>query len=171
MRKRSPSRSFRDCFGRQVARERFERERQILSGLKHPGIALLFDGGQTSDGQSFYTMEYVDGDAINEYCERHTESVVGRLRLLMQIATTLAYAHVNLVVHRDIKPSNVLVTSEGRVKLVDFGVAKLLDQHTIPSVTQLAPTPMTTAYAAPEQFLNGATTVRQTSTNSGCCVS
>ena len=145
--------------GSQVARERFERERQILSGLKHPGIALLFDGGQTVDGQSFYTMEYVDGAAIHDYCERRAESVSGRVRLLLQVATTLAYAHLNLVVHRDIKPSNVLVTAEGSVKLVDFGVAKLLDQHSIPTVTQLGPAPMTLAYAAPEQFLNGATTV------------
>ena len=149
----------RKTLGSQAARDRFERERQILAGLQHPGIALLFDGGQTPEGQSFYTMEYVEGETITDYCERHAESVAGRVRLLLQVAATLAYAHQNLIVHRDIKPSNVLVTEDGRVKLIDFGLAKLLDEHLMPTVTQTGLGPMTPAYAAPEQFQAKATTV------------
>ena len=149
----------RKALGTQSARDRFERERQILANLKHPGIALLFDGGQTSEGQSYYTMEYVEGETITEYCDRRTDSVEARVRLLLQVAATLAYAHQNLIVHRDIKPSNVLVTADGHVKLVDFGLAKLIDEHTMPTMTQTGLGPMTPVYAAPEQFLNGATTV------------
>jgi len=149
----------RRALGTQSARDRFERERQILANLKHPGIAQLFDGGQTSEGQSYYTMEYVDGVAITAYCDRHADSVAARVRLLLQVAATLAYAHQNLIVHRDIKPSNVLVTADGRVKLVDFGLAKLIDEHTMPTMTQTGLGPMTPVYAAPEQFLNGETTV------------
>ena len=149
----------RRMLGSQVARERFERERQILAGLQHPGIALLFDGGQTAEGQSFYTMEYVDGVAITDFCTEHSQSVAERVRLLLQVASTLSYAHRNLVVHRDIKPSNVLVTEDGRVKLIDFGLAKLLDEHSIPSVTQTGLGPMTPVYAAPEQFRGQATGV------------
>ena len=141
------------------ARDRFERERQILAGLKHVGIAALFDGGETDEGQSFYTMEYVDGEAITDYCNHCADTVAARMRLLLQVATTLAYAHQNLIVHRDIKPSNVLVAADGRVKLVDFGLAKLLDEHAMPSLTQTGLGPMTPVYAAPEQFLNGPTTV------------
>jgi len=149
----------RKSLGGKSARDRFERERQILARLKHPGIALLFDGGETPVGQSFYTMEYVDGDTITAYCGQHADTVAARVRLLLQVATTLAYAHQNLIVHRDIKPSNVLVTGEARVKLVDFGLAKLLDEHVMPTMTQTGLGPMTPVYAAPEQFLNGATTV------------
>jgi eukaryotic-like serine/threonine-protein kinase len=149
----------RRSLGNHQARDRFERERQILAGLKHPGVALLFDGGQTTDGQSYYTMEYVDGVTITEYCDSAADTVAARVALLLQVATTLAHAHQNLIVHRDIKPSNVLVTSEGRVKLVDFGLAKLLDEHVMPTLTQTGLGPMTPVYAAPEQFLNGATTV------------
>lgn len=148
----------RRALASQAAIDRFERERNILAGMKHAGIALLFDGGQTSEGQSFYTMEYVDGKAITEYCEERALPVAERVRLLLQVASTLAYAHQNLIVHRDIKPSNVLVTAHGQVKLVDFGLAKLLDEETLPSMTQTGLGPMTPAYAAPEQFHNGAVT-------------
>ncbi|HJT97720.1 MAG TPA: serine/threonine-protein kinase [Rhodanobacteraceae bacterium] len=141
------------------ARERFERERQILAGLKHPGIAPLFDGGQTSEGQSYYTMEYVDGIALNGYCAKHLPTVAERVRLLIDVGGALAYAHLNLIIHRDIKPSNVLVTADRRVKLVDFGLAKLLDEQKLPTTTQAGMEAMTPAYAAPEQFLGGATTV------------
>jgi eukaryotic-like serine/threonine-protein kinase len=143
----------------QHARERFERERQLLAGLKHPCIALLFDGGQTSEGQSFYTMEYVEGTALNEYCASHLPSVAERVRLLIDVGSALAHAHLNLIIHRDIKPSNVLVTADQRVKLVDFGLAKLLDEQKLPTTTQFGMEAMTPAYAAPEQFLGGATTV------------
>ncbi len=141
------------------ARERFERERQILAGLKHSGIALLFDGGQTPEGQLYYTMEYVEGAALSDYCASRLESVTERVRLLIDVGTALAHAHVNLIIHRDIKPSNVLVTADRRVKLVDFGLAKLLHDPQLPTTTQRGMEAMTPAYAAPEQFLGAATTV------------
>jgi serine/threonine-protein kinase len=140
--------------GSATAHERFERERQILAGLHDPGIALLFDGGHTDDGQSFYTMEYVDGATVTEYCYGSLDSVDARVRLLLQAATALASAHRNLIVHRDIKPSNILVTKDGQVKLLDFGLAKLLGQPTLPTMTHAGLGPMTPAYAAPEQFRN-----------------
>ena len=149
----------RQAFGNRAARERFERERQILAALKHPGIALLFDGGESNDGSAFYTMEYVDGEAITDYCASQKLNVTERVHLLGQIATALAYAHQNLIVHRDVKPSNVLVTRDGHVKLVDFGLAKLVDQRAGVTMTQAGIGPMTPAYAAPEQFHYGAVTV------------
>jgi serine/threonine-protein kinase len=149
----------RRAFGSPTAQERFERERRILAGLKHPGIALLFDGGRTNDGQSYYTMEYVDGEIATEYCYSRLDSVAARMDVLLQIASALAYAHQRLIVHRDIKPSNVLVTADGRVKLVDFGLAKLLDSPTDATMTQAGTMPMTPAYAAPEQYLTEEITV------------
>jgi tetratricopeptide (TPR) repeat protein len=149
----------RNALASATALERFERERQILASLKHPGIAVLFDGGRTAEGQPFYTMEYVDGEAVTDYCFSRLDSVAARVRILLQIGSALASAHQNLIVHRDIKPSNVLVNSEGQVKLVDFGLAKLLDQPLLPTMTKAGIGPMTPAYAAPEQFLNGAVTV------------
>jgi len=139
------------------AAERFERERQILAGLKHPGIAALLDGGQTDEGHAYYTMELVDGVPITEFCA--SRSIEQRVRLLQQVAAALSYAHKNLTVHRDIKPSNVLVTADGQVKIVDFGLAKMLDAAVGSTMTQQALGPMTPAYASPEQFRKGAITV------------
>jgi serine/threonine-protein kinase len=139
--------------------ERFDRERRILSGLKHPGIALLFDGGRTDDGQLYYTMEFVEGEAITDYCASRQIAVAARVELLLQIASALAHAHRNLIVHRDIKPSNVLVDAAGHVKLVDFGLAKLLESRPDMTMTQAGMGPMTPAYAAPEQFRNDEITV------------
>ena len=143
------------------AHERFERERQILARLVHPHIAALYDGGELADGQSFYTMEYVDGAPITLYCVEADCDIDARVRLLRDVAATLAYAHRNLVVHRDIKPSNILVTDAGRVKLLDFGIAKLIGADTTgqsPTLTAQAG-PMTPDYAAPEQFRNEPITV------------
>jgi serine/threonine-protein kinase len=143
------------------AHERFERERQILARLVHPNIAPLYDGGELADGQAFYTMEYVDGAPITLYCVEAGCDIDARVRLLRDVAATLAYAHRNLVVHRDIKPSNILVTDAGRVKLLDFGIAKLIGADTTgktPTLTAQAG-PMTPDYAAPEQFRNEPITV------------
>jgi len=143
------------------AHERFERERRILAGLVHPNIAALHDGGELPDGQAFYTMEYVDGAPITLYCVEADCDVDARVRLLREVAATLAFAHRNLIVHRDIKPSNILVTDAGRVKLLDFGIAKLIGgSDTDPSPTLTAQAgPMTPDYAAPEQFRNEPITV------------
>ncbi|MEO7935990.1 MAG: serine/threonine-protein kinase, partial [Dokdonella sp.] len=141
-----------------AARERFERERQILANLVHPNIGILFEGGQTDDGQPYYTMEYVEGVAITEYCRDHSLDVEQRVRLLIDVASALSHAHQNLVVHRDIKPSNILVTSQGRAKLLDFGIAKRVGGND-DSATQGAFGPMTPEYAAPEQFRNAPITV------------
>ena len=149
----------RQALGSAAARERFERERQILAGLKHPGIASLFDGGETAHGHAFYTMEFVEGETVTDYCRKHRLTVAASVRLLLQVAAALAYAHQNLIVHRDIKPSNVLVTAEGRAKLVDFGLAKVLASSTEATMTQAGIGPMTPAYASPEQFRNDAITV------------
>jgi serine/threonine-protein kinase len=142
-----------------TARERFERERRILAALKHPGIALLFDGGQTSDGQAFYTMEFVEGEIVTDYCRNRLHDAASRVRLLLQIASALGHAHRNLIVHRDIKPSNVLVTAEGQSKLVDFGLAKPIGPQPGLTMTRAGVGPMTPAYAAPEQFHDRAVTV------------
>lgn len=149
----------RQALGNSAAKERFERERRILATLKHPGIALLFDGGQTADGQPFYTMEFVEGEIVTEYCTNRRHDAVSRLRLLLQVASALAHAHRNLIVHRDIKPSNVLVTGEGEAKLVDFGLAKPIGPKPEMTMTHAGLGPMTPAYAAPEQFQDRAITV------------
>lgn len=141
-----------------AARERFERERQILANLAHPHIGTLFEGGQTADGQPYYTMEFVDGIAIGDYCRDHELDLAQRLGLLIDVAGALAHAHHSLIVHRDIKPSNILVTADGRAKLLDFGIAKLIGADG-DAATRAAFGPMTPEYAAPEQFRNAPITV------------
>ncbi|MEO8672102.1 MAG: serine/threonine-protein kinase [Tahibacter sp.] len=141
------------------AHERFERERQILAGLAHPNIAALYDGGELADGQAFYTMEYVDGVPITQFCLENHCNVERRIRLLRDVANALSCAHRNLVVHRDIKPSNILVTDAGQVKLLDFGIAKLLGELGDSAPTRTHAGPMTPDYAAPEQFRTEAITI------------
>jgi serine/threonine-protein kinase len=148
----------RGGFASPSARERFERERSVLAGLHHSGIAQLFDGGETREGQPFYTMEFVEGVPITEYCDGSV-SASARLRVLLQVASALGHAHQNLVVHRDIKPSNVLVDASGNAKLVDFGLAKSLETGPERMLTMAGAGPMTPAYAAPEQFHNAPVTV------------
>jgi tetratricopeptide (TPR) repeat protein len=132
---------------------RFRHERQILASLDHPNIARLIDGGVSADGLPYYVMELIAGHPIDEYCRARQASAAARLELFRQVAAAVAYAHRRLIVHRDLKPSNILVTDGGQVKLLDFGIAKVLSQtedgarHT---ATQLGL--MTPDYASPEQF-------------------
>jgi serine/threonine protein kinase len=132
---------------------RFRHERQILASLDHPNIARLIDGGVNADGLPYYVMEYIAGHPIDEYCRARQLSVTARLELFRQVAAAVAYAHRRLIVHRDLKPSNVLVTDGGQVKLLDFGIAKVLSQTEVgarQTATQLGL--MTPDYASPEQF-------------------
>ncbi len=134
--------------------DRFLRERQILAGLEHPNIARLLDGGVTKDGLPFFALEYVDGSPITRYADEKKLSVNERLRLFEQVCEAVRYAQTHLVVHRDLKPSNILVTNDGKVKLLDFGIAKLIDPEgeeggdaTIDGARAMTP-----EYAAPEQI-------------------
>jgi eukaryotic-like serine/threonine-protein kinase len=135
--------------------QRFRAERRILAGLEHPNLARLLDGGVVGEGWPYFVMEYVDGLPITDYCDHHRLDVDARLALFRQVLDVVQYAHRRLVVHRDLKPSNILVTPEGRVKLLDFGIAKVLDREamnaTESELTELGGRPMTPAYASPEQ--------------------
>jgi len=137
---------------------RFLQERQILAWLRHPNIASLLDGGLTEDGVPYFVMEYVDGLPITQFCDERRMSVGDRLRLFRQVCRGVQHAHGNLVVHRDLKPSNILVTRSGEVKLLDFGIAKLLGKGPDASVTQTAVRLLTPRYAAPEQIEGGPVT-------------
>ena len=133
---------------------RFRNERQILATLHHPNIARLLDGG-TLGGLPYYVMEYIEGEPIDRYCDRHRLPVERRLELFCKVCSAVHFAHQNLVVHRDIKPANVLVTADGEPQLLDFGIAKLLDPEALAfTVEATAPEvrPMTLGYAAPEQY-------------------
>jgi eukaryotic-like serine/threonine-protein kinase len=134
--------------------ERFRAERQILANLNHPNVARLVDGGATDDGRPYLVMELVEGVPITEYCGTRDIPLANRLRLFANVGRTVQYAHRNLVVHRDLKPSNILVTDEGEVKLLDFGIAKLIDDAAQGFGTPRTRTgfrPMTPEYASPEQ--------------------
>jgi tetratricopeptide (TPR) repeat protein len=124
--------------------------------LCHPGIAELLDAGLTSNGQPYLIIEYVEGEQIERYCNRHGLGVDARIRLFLDLLGAIAYAHTNLIVHRDIKPSNVLVRSDGHVKLLDFGIAKLLEDERGTQLTREGVGPLTPEYAAPEQLTGGA---------------
>jgi eukaryotic-like serine/threonine-protein kinase len=132
---------------------RFAQEREILVRLAHPNIAELLDAGVSAEGQPYLVLELVDGLPINAYCDAHGLSIERRLELVGQILAGLAHAHRHLVVHRDIKPGNILVTPEGQVKLLDFGIAKWLvgADHPVSPVTVEGQRVMTPRYAAPEQ--------------------
>ncbi|MEM6646847.1 MAG: serine/threonine-protein kinase [Bacteroidota bacterium] len=136
--------------GRDMA-ERFHAERQILATLTHPHIARLLDGGTTPEGQPYFVMEYVEGVSITQYAQQHRLGLDARLRLFQAVCQAVAYAHRNLVVHRDLKPTNIMVDGEGTVKLLDFGIAKLL-APTARALTVETGRLMTPGYAAPEQI-------------------
>ncbi len=133
--------------------ERMARERQILAVLNHPNIAQLYDAGVTEDGQPWLALEYVEGERIDEHCTARQLDVRDRLRLFLQIAKAVAHAHAKLIVHRDLKPANVLVTPEGQVRLLDFGIAKLLeDRNGAAGITEFSGRALTIDYASPEQI-------------------
>lgn len=134
---------------------RFRRERQILANLNHPFIARLVDGGVSDSGEPFLAMEYIEGISITQFADEHNLSVEQRLRLFLKVCAAVSYAHRNLIIHRDIKPSNILVTKEGEPKLLDFGLAKLIDDglNFNPMQTETVFHAFTPAYASPEQIL------------------
>jgi serine/threonine protein kinase len=137
-------------------KERFERERVILGALNHPNIARLFEAGVAASGQPFLAIEYVNGENLIAHCNQGRLAIKDRLGLFVQVLKALQYAHSNLIIHRDLKPSNILVTPTGEVKLLDFGIAKLLDTDSLQAheteLTQLGGRAMTPDYASPEQI-------------------
>jgi len=144
------------------ARQRFLAERQILARLDHPAIARLLDGGTTAAGEPYLVMELVEGLPIDRYCQERDLDVAARLRLVLEVCAAVETAHRSLVVHRDLKPSNILVTAEGRPKLLDFGIAKLLDPAASGDAlveTRFGVALLTARYAAPEQFRGEPVTV------------
>jgi serine/threonine-protein kinase len=137
--------------------QRFERERDILAGLRHPNVAALLDAGVADDGQAWLALEYVDGEPITAHCDSRRLGVRERLQLFRQVLLAMQHAHAHLVIHRDLKPGNILVTTAGEVRLLDFGIAKLLAEEQqgadATELTLIAGRPMTPAYASPEQVL------------------
>lgn len=129
--------------------ERFQRERQILARLEHPNIARVLDGG-SQNGVPYLVMEYVPGERINEYCESKKLDIRARLALIIQLCQAVDYTHRNLIVHRDLKPANVLITADGTVKLLDFGIAKILESEAPEGLTRTLH--MTPDFASPEQL-------------------
>ena len=129
----------------------FRNERQILAGFDHPNIARLLDGGTTESGLPYFVMEFIEGLPIDEYCNTHAPSVVERLKLFREVCAAVSYAHRHLVIHRDIKRSNILITAEGVPKLLDFGIAKILQQGNEPLATMTGMRLMTPECASPEQ--------------------
>jgi eukaryotic-like serine/threonine-protein kinase len=147
--------------------ERFRREGHILARLTHPHIAHLIDAGVSPTGQPYLILEHVDGESIDQYCDDHALCIEERLRLFLNVLDAVAHAHANLIVHRDIKPANVLVSTDGRVKLLDFGIAKLIERDTdwsgahpgeASALTRDFGTALTPEFAAPEQLSGGPVT-------------
>ncbi len=140
---------------------RFRYERQILAALEHPNIARLYDGGRSNDGRPFLAMEYIEGEPITAYCDAQQMRIDDRLRLFITVCEAVQYAHSKLVVHRDLKPSNILVSPAGAVKLLDFGIARLLDEKAEDAEapkTRTGMRIMTPEYASPEQLRGEAPT-------------
>jgi eukaryotic-like serine/threonine-protein kinase len=141
---------------------RFRAERQILASLNHPNIARLIDAGETDDGQPYLVMEYVEGKPLDQYCDENRLDLRKRLKLFMDICAAVQYAHQNLIIHRDLKPQNILVTADGMVKLLDFGIAKLLNRgttgNTASELTRMNERLLTPEYASPEQIIGGVVT-------------
>ena len=142
--------------------QRFARERDILAKLNHPHIAGLHDAGVTPSGQPWLALEYVEGEPLTIWCDKTGLGIEGRVRLFRQVLLAVQHAHANLVIHRDLKPGNILVTAQGEVRLLDFGIAKLLEAEGAArdetELTRLAGRPLTVQYASPEQLLGEALT-------------
>jgi len=137
---------------------RFRQERHILARLDHPSISRLLDAGSTSQGQPYIVMDFVDGIPINEYCKKNNLTTSAKLRLFLEVCKGVAHAHSHGIVHRDLKPANILVTADGRPKLLDFGIAKWLDPNSSPETIQATATGihlLTPEYGSPEQILGG----------------
>ncbi|HEX5633657.1 MAG TPA: serine/threonine-protein kinase, partial [Gemmatimonadales bacterium] len=145
-----------------VGAERFRREGTLLARLSHPGIAQLLDAGVTPDGQPYLVLEHVEGTRIDRYADERRLAPEARLRLFLEVLGAVAHAHANLIVHRDLKPSNILVTADGAVKLLDFGIAKLLEEEQgvaeASTLTDVGGRALTPEFAAPEQVVGGAIT-------------
>ncbi len=143
----------------QAGEERFKNEGRVLGRLANPHIAQLLDAGVSSTGQPYLVIEYVEGEHIDQYCDHRKLNVEARIRLFLDVLAAVAHAHSNLIVHRDLKPANVLVSTDGRVKLLDFGIAKLLEDEdeavSAGLLTEEGWRPMTPEYAAPEQLRGG----------------
>jgi eukaryotic-like serine/threonine-protein kinase len=137
------------------AEKRFKREGNILAKLAHPNIARLIDAGISEIGQPYLVLEYIEGIRIDEHCDSRTLSIDDRVRLVLDVLDAVSSAHANLIVHRDLKPANVLVTNDGTVKLLDFGIAKLLEGDDDAELTAAGGRALTPEYAAPEQILSG----------------
>jgi serine/threonine protein kinase len=135
--------------------KRFQQERQVLANLDHPNIARILDGGTTPDGLPYYAMDYVEGVTLDEYCNRNQLNLADRIRLFLHLCAAVHYLHENLVIHRDLKPTNVLVTKDGLLKLLDFGIAKLQLPGAVGHTIAVSGQPtllMTPGYASPEQM-------------------
>ncbi len=137
---------------------RFKQERQVLAALDHPNIARILDGGDAPDGMPYYVMEYVEGLPLDGYCDQQRLSLTARIKIFQQVCMAVHYLHQNSIVHRDLKPSNILVSADGVIKLLDFGIAKVVGAASFatPDLTSVQGRPMTPTYASPEQ-INGAT--------------
>ena len=140
--------------GTQTIIRHFRHEERILASLNDPHIARLYDAAVTPDGLPYFVMEYVEGERLDEYCDRRAHTIKQRLQLFGKVSSAVAYAHQHLVIHRDIKPANIRVTADGEPKLLDFGIAKLLDSETTQSAeaTVTLQGVMTPEYASPEQI-------------------
>ncbi|MEP6873107.1 MAG: serine/threonine-protein kinase [Burkholderiales bacterium] len=149
---RNAGSSERDSFA-----QRFARERDILASLDHPHIAGLHDAGVTPTGQPWLALEYIEGETLTRWCDTQRLGIEARVRLFRQVLMAVQHAHANLVIHRDLKPANILVTAQGEVRLLDFGIAKLMEPEggalVESELTRMAGRPMTPQYAAPEQLL------------------
>ena len=154
---RTASSTQRDSFA-----QRFARERDILATLNHPHIAGLHDAGVTPSGQPWLALEYVEGEPLTVWCDKTALGIEGRVRLFRQVLLAVQHAHANLVIHRDLKPGNILVTAQGEVRLLDFGIAKLMEAEGAArdetELTRVAGRPLTVQYASPEQLLGEALT-------------